>query len=128
MSILTLLVMMLGDVMKDTESIVVAYDSTDGLSITTARGVAQALEELIAANATLGDESPFNITRHFSVRSIGAWRLVLVLVFLLHHTARSFMRPHEVHTTTTNRAHRVAPSVLPDLCLSPPLLPLPCSA
>ena len=94
-TIFTLLVMMLGSLMKDTESVVVAYDSTDGVATTTAEDVAEMFEALVAANATL-DESPFNVTRHFSLRSFGAWRLVLVFFYLLHHTIYSFTHPHDV--------------------------------
>ena len=96
-TIFTLLVMMLGSLMRDTESVVVAYDSTDGVATTTAEDVAEMYEALVAANATL-EESPFNVTRHFSLRSFGAWRLVLVFFYLLHHTIYSFMHPHDVRT------------------------------
>ena len=68
---------------KDTEDLVLAYDSTDGVYSTTVEAVA-----LLISNSTLVD-SPWHVTRHLYSRSFGFTRGCLVIVYLLFDYQRS---------------------------------------
>ena len=92
--VILIMVLDVGGVLQDTESYVVSLDTTfessEGLWVTTASAIA-------LLNATSPEQ--WATTLHFDVRSTGFTRFVLVMAYLLVHTIKSVMQPHEVCTT-----------------------------
>mmetsp|Transcript_96320 Transcript_96320/g.274440 ORF Transcript_96320/g.274440 Transcript_96320/m.274440 type:complete len:206 (-) Transcript_96320:1095-1712(-) len=83
----TVLVIDMGRLIKDVESVVVAFDSTDGVYMTTA-------EDVALANTT--NDSPFMVTRHVYLRSTGSTRISFATIYLIYFFVKSMTAPEEV--------------------------------
>mmetsp|Transcript_96322 Transcript_96322/g.274452 ORF Transcript_96322/g.274452 Transcript_96322/m.274452 type:complete len:491 (-) Transcript_96322:119-1591(-) len=82
----TVLVIDMGRLIKDVESVVVAFDSTDGVYMTTA-------EDVALANTT--NDSPFMVTRHVYLRSTGSTRISFATIYLIYFFVKSMTAPEE---------------------------------
>mmetsp|Transcript_96325 Transcript_96325/g.274474 ORF Transcript_96325/g.274474 Transcript_96325/m.274474 type:complete len:398 (-) Transcript_96325:604-1797(-) len=80
------LVIDMGRLIKDVESVVVAFDSTDGVYMTTA-------EDVALANTT--NDSPFMVTRHVYLRSTGSTRISFATIYLIYFFVKSMTAPEE---------------------------------
>ena len=99
LNLFVLLVMNAGALMVDTEGWVVKY-SLHGLTTITEKTLAQEVADLMT-NATATREAPWEVTRSFTLRAVGTFRVIMCLAYLLRYTVRSIRRPNQVHTVRT---------------------------
>jgi predicted metal-dependent HD superfamily phosphohydrolase len=81
------LVIDMGRLIKDVESVVVAFDSTDGVYMTTA-------EDVALANTT--NDSPFMVTRHVYLRSTGSTRISFATIYVIYFFVKLMTASEEV--------------------------------
>ena len=91
---LAVLVTDMGRLIKDVESVVVAFDTTDGVYITT-------VEDVALANIT--NDIPFMVTRHVYLRSTGTTRLLFTTIYLIYFFVKSMTAPEEVSASLALR-------------------------